>query len=35
MILTDDKELYETIVCLNNHGRKIGEKGNSTSRGWI
>ena len=23
---TDDKELYETIVCLNNHGRKIGEK---------
>ena len=26
MILTDDKELYETIACLNNHGRKIGEK---------
>ncbi len=26
MILTDDKELYEKIACLNNHGRRIGEK---------
>ena len=25
MILTDDKEFYENVACLNNHGRRIGE----------